>query len=131
MSLRLEDAVHISIVDWFNYQFPELADDFHHYANERKCSLAYGAKLKRMGVKRGVLDFNLCIALNGYHGLWIELKVEKGKLTREQIAFIKRKNQRGYLAVAVWGFEAAIQVIKTYLRDYIKNKDVLNNGKSL
>jgi hypothetical protein len=74
-----------------------------------------GITLKRMGVKKGVADFFLALPSGDYHGLWIELKVGKGKLSPEQISFLNRKTERGYLAVAVWGFDAAIEIIKNYL----------------
>jgi len=119
MSLRPEEVDHINTVNWFEYNFPEYADDFHHFANERKCTVMEGRKLKRMGVKKGVLDFHLAVPASGYHGLWIELKVEKGKLSKEQISFISRKNSRGYFAIAVWGFNAAKEVILTYLKKSI------------
>lgn len=112
MKLKPEEAEHIAIVDWFHLTYPNLYWDFHHFANERKCSIAYGTKLKRMGVKRGVSDFFLAIPNKHYSGLWIELKVKQGKLTYEQSAFLYQKNKRGYLAVAVWGFDAAKAVIE-------------------
>jgi hypothetical protein len=120
MSLTPEQIDHINLVNWFHHDYPELADDFHHFANERKCSMNEGRKLKRMGVKRGVLDFFLALPIQHkdgfwWAGLWVELKVGKGKLTPEQSAFIHRKLQRGYEAVAVWGEEAAKAVILTYL----------------
>lgn len=115
MPLQPEQIEHINVVNWFHYQFPELADDFHHFANERKCSMQTGRTLKRMGVKKGVADFFLAIPSGIYHGLWIELKVGKGKLSDEQIKFLERKTARGYAAIAVWGFEAAIETIKSYL----------------
>jgi hypothetical protein len=115
MPLQPEQIDHINIVNWFNYQYPELADDFHHFANERKCSPQQGRFFKRMGVKKGVADFFLALPCGNYHGLWIELKVGKGKLSVEQSEFLYRKNERGYLAIAVWGFDAAIETIKTYI----------------
>ncbi len=115
MILQPEQITHINIVNWFHHTFPELADDFHHFAGQRKCSVQEGRTLKRMGVKKGVSDFFLAVPYSNYHGLWIELKVNKGKLSPEQIAFLKCKNARGYLAVAVWGFEDAKKVIKDYL----------------
>ncbi len=115
MTLTPEQIDHINIVNWFHKEFPELADDFHHFANERKCSLQQGRLLKRMGVKKGVCDFFLAYPCNGFHGLWIELKVGQGTLSKEQKAFIKRKNERGYHALAVWGKIAAKIVILTYL----------------
>jgi hypothetical protein len=83
-----------------------------------------GRILKRMGVQRGVLDFHLAVALNGKHGLWMELKTEKGKLTKEQIDFMERKNKRGYLALAVFGFEEAVNEITNYL-NFIDSKELI------
>ena len=136
MALQPEQAEHINVVNWFNYQFPELADDFHHFANERRCSVQQGRTLKRMGVKKGVADFFLALPVNGYAGLWIELKVGKGKLSPEQIAFLGRKTERGYMALPVWGFEAATATIKSYLKDARTNcnsvaQKNLYNGKPI
>jgi hypothetical protein len=115
MPLRPEEIAHINIVNWFNENFPELNEDFHHFANERRCSVVEGRKLKRMGVKKGVADFFLALPIGQYAGLWIELKVDKGKLSVEQSAFIHRKSERGYVAVAVWGEDAAKAAILAYL----------------
>jgi hypothetical protein len=82
-----------------------------------------------MGVKKGVLDFHLALPCGGFHGLWVELKVGKGKLSPEQIDFINRKNSRGYLAVAVWGHDAAKEVLLTYL-DSSKTKCFNNMPKN-
>ena len=114
MALKPEQIDHINTVNWFHYQFPDLGDDFHHFANERQCSVQAGRILKRMGVKKGVPDFFLGLPYGGYHGLWIELKVGKGKLSPEQAEFLVRKNQRGYLAVCVWGFDSAKKFILLY-----------------
>lgn len=121
MALQPEQAEHINVVNWFNYQFPDLADDFHHFANERRCSIQQGRTLKRMGVKKGVPDFFLAIPLDGYAGFWLELKVGKNKVTPEQEAFLSRKTHRGYLCEACWGFDAAKELILTYLRNYKKD----------
>lgn len=121
MALRPEEIDHINTVNWFNEKYPHLADDFHHFANERKCTVMEGRKLKRMGVKKGVLDFHLAIPMGDFHGLWLELKVGKGKLLPEQIDFIRRKQSRGYVATAVWGFEAAKEIIMCYLSTYKHN----------
>ncbi len=121
MSLNPEQVDHINIVNWFNYQFPELAEDFHHFANERRCSIQQGRTLKRMGVKKGVADFFLAVPSGNSHGLWIELKTGKGRLSPEQIKFLERKSSRGFIAVAVWGFDDAVEVIKTYLKNNNSN----------
>jgi hypothetical protein len=117
MSLNPEQIDHINVVNWFHYQFPEYADDFHHFANERRCSVQTGRTLKRMGVKKGVFDFFLALPINDKSGLWVELKVGNNKPTKEQIEFANRKISRGYQAVFVWGFVAAKEVILVYLSD--------------
>ncbi len=132
MSLKPEQIDHINLVNWFHYNFPELADDLHHFANERKCSEYEGKKLKKMGVKKGVSDFFLAVPVQNefgvwWAGLWVELKVGKGKLTREQSAFIHRKLQRGYEAVAVWGEDAAKAVILTYLNRGVECGELTSN----
>lgn len=123
MALGKEQAEHINIVNWFNWEFPELEPDFHHFANERKCSVQTGRTLKRMGVKKGVADFFLAIPLNGKAGLWIELKVGKNKPTKEQMDFAERKKWRHYEFAFVWGFEAAKEMILTYLKPYLATRD--------
>ncbi len=136
MRLQAEQVDHIKVVNWFDYHYPELAEDFHHFANERKCTPQQGMILKKMGVRRGVADFFLAVPANGYSGLWIELKVGKGKLSPEQKDFINRKNARGYHAIAVWGFEMAKEVISIYLK-YINSQctqestERLYNGKPI
>lgn len=132
MALTPEQIVHINIINWFNYQYPDLKDDFHHFANERKCSFQTGRTLKRMGVKKGVADFFLAIPMliDGYCGFWIELKVGKNKVTAEQEAFLNRKTMRGYLCVSCWGFEGAKDLITNYLKNYDKNS-IINTQKNL
>jgi hypothetical protein len=121
---HLEQIDHINTVNWFKHNYPELEDDFHHFANERKLEKKGGAEhyagklLKRMGVKKGVADFFLALPQNGKAGLWIELKVGSNKPSKEQQAFLNRKAERGYEAVWVRGTNAARDVIRNYLRDY-------------
>jgi hypothetical protein len=117
MPLSPEQIDHINLVNWFHHEFPEFADDLHHFANERRCSINEGRTLKRMGVKKGVADFFLAIPISHDNkaGLWLELKVGKGKLSPEQEKFLERKTARGYMAVAVWGKDAAKAVILAYL----------------
>lgn len=125
MRLNEEQLHHTLIVNWFHTKYPSLADDFHHFANERKCSYQQGALLKRMGVKRGVADFFLAYPNKGTAGLWIELKVGKNKPTPEQVDFLKRKASRGYAAACVWGKEAVKAIIRDYLDDIVIEEDLV------
>lgn len=127
MRLNPEQVDHINLVNWFNETFPELQDDFHHFANERRCSIQQGVLLKRMGVKKGVADFFLALPLNNQAGLWLELKVGKNKPTKEQMLFLARKLSRGYAALVVWGFDSAKEAILSYLGDYSASNEPIEH----
>ncbi len=116
--LKQEQIDHINIVNWFNYTYPDLEEDLHHFANERRCTVQEGRLLKRMGVKKGVADFFLAIPMNGRSGLWIELKVGSNKPSPEQMKFLARKILRGFDAACVIGAQAAKELISTYLKDF-------------
>lgn len=73
--------------------------------------------LKLQGVKPGVPDICLPVPRGPYHGLYIELKRQKGgRLSEEQKAWLNRLNRVGYRAVVCNGFEAAKDEILDYLK---------------
>ena len=72
--------------------------------------------LKAQGVKAGVPDICLPVARQGYHGLYIELKRQKGgRVSEAQQDWIDRLNEQGYLARVCAGFREAVKVIDEYL----------------
>jgi len=115
MKLGPESVTQINLINWINYNYPEISEDVYHFANERSCSIQQGRILKRMGVRAGVSDLFIAVPSNGFHGLWIELKEGIGRLSKAQKEFIDRMSFRGYKAVAVWGLDEAQEVIKSYL----------------
>lgn len=74
-----------------------------------------GAKLKREGVRPGVPDLMLPVASCGFHGLFIEMKAEGGRVSKKQKQWIARLNTNGYLAVVCYGFEDARKCVEDYL----------------
>lgn len=115
MNLGAETVTHINLVAWFKHNYPDYADDIYHFANERRCSIQQGKILKRMSVVAGVSDLFFSIPMGKYHGLWVEIKEGKGKLSQHQKDFLARMTVRGYMAVCVWGLDDAKEVIKSYL----------------
>lgn len=104
----------INFMNWIRENYPEIWEDAYHFANERRCSVMEGRNLKKMGVKKGVADIFVAVPYRGLSGLWIELKADGGTLTQEQKEFIARMNRRGYLALAVWGEDAAKAAFNAY-----------------
>ena len=117
MGLKAEDIAQINLINWFKYNFPQYKEDIAHVANQRTCSPMEGRLLKKLGVQKGFSDIFIAIPKNGYHGLFLELKVGKNKPTKEQQEFLDRKIELGYAAVCVWGWEAARDFIVEYLKE--------------
>ncbi len=73
------------------------------------------ARLKAEGLRVGVPDLFLPVARQGFHGMFIELKVGKNKPTRDQVEVIDALAEQGYYAAVCWGAGEAIAEIKAYL----------------
>ena len=73
------------------------------------------ARLKREGVKAGVLDVFLPYPSKGFHGLYIEFKYGKNKLTDNQKEFQEYANRVGYKTVVAYTWGEAKEAVKWYL----------------
>ncbi len=87
-----------------------------HIPNESKRSQSYGAKMKRMGLRKGFPDLFIPTARQGFHGLFIELKRDKkSRVSAEQKAWVVYLNEHGYRATICYGADEAINEIKNYM----------------
>lgn len=76
------------------------------------------ANLKAQGVKAGVPDMFLPVARGGYHGLWIELKRQRGgRASTEQLDWLAALTEQGYRASICNGWDEARRLIERYLDD--------------
>ena len=116
---HLEDQLCEAFVEAMDYKIklnPKLKGLFYyHIPNGGKRSKIEGARFKRMGVRKGVCDYFVMRASNGYHGLYIECKVAKNKLTPEQKDFIGIADFEGYKTTVAYSSEQAIKIIYDYL----------------
>jgi hypothetical protein len=77
---------------------------------------AVAGKLKAEGVKAGVLDLCLPVARRGYHGMFMELKVGKNKMSAIQQEWYTRLRAEGNYCTVVWDYPAsAIQEFEWYI----------------
>jgi len=76
---------------------------------------AVAAKLKAEGVKSGIPDLFLPVAAWEKHGLFIEMKSEKGKVTKNQKIWLSKLSKEEYSTVVCFGFEDAKIEIEDYL----------------
>jgi len=112
--MNKEDIEQCKLFDWLRSR-PDLEPYCWHTANQRACSPQQGRILKRMGVRAGVSDIFLGMAKGTYHGLFIELKAEKGKVSQSQERFIIDMASQGYYCAVCYGYEQAKKVIEWYL----------------
>ena len=80
-------------------------------ANGGTRKLLEAIKFKRMGVSSGFPDVEIPLPVAPYHGLYIELKRQKGgKLSDNQIEWLRYLTEKGYYAVSARGFEQAKEI---------------------
>lgn len=112
-----EEAHAMALMQWAKIASnttPELKWLFH-IPNGGFRSKRTAIRMKAMGVLRGVSDYLLPISRGKYHGLFVELKTDKGKLSDEQFAFLDKMNKEGYLGLVAKGWEEASKMIMNYL----------------
>lgn len=103
-----------------------------HIPNGGRRDKAEGKRLKAQGVRAGVSDVFLHVPAGRYHGMFLELKVDKNKPTAEQLDFFGSVARWGYAYGVAYGWEQAKDKILCYLQGKYLNPDVLSdleNGK--
>ena len=121
-----EDGEQAAVFEWASY-YPDLRYMFAiangtHLAGGDKQRAMQMARLKKQGLKNGVLDIFLPIAVRRasghYNGLFIEMKRRKvdgpSSVSRAQSDFIIAMSVAGYKAVVCYGAEEAIAEIRKY-----------------
>ena len=76
---------------------------------------AVGFKLKREGVKPGILDIFLPVARGGFHGLFVEMKYGSNWLSKEQDRWVGILHDQGYSVAVCKSSDEAKQAIVDYL----------------
>lgn len=74
------------------------------------------ARMKAEGVKRGVPDYMLPVPRGPWHGLFVELKRERGgRVSEDQRRMIRLLEEQGYRVVVARGWVEAYEAIMEYL----------------
>jgi hypothetical protein len=88
-----------------------------HIPNEGKRSEAYGSRMKRLGMRKGFPDLFVPLPRHGYHGFFIEMKSEKGKLSPDQRLWLVRLKNAHYATAVCYGSADAIRLIEKYVEE--------------
>lgn len=71
--------------------------------------------LRNEGVKKGVWDLFCCYPRNGFHGMYVEMKFGKNKLTPEQVEFGEFVAEQGYKTFVAYDWQTAYNAIMDYM----------------
>lgn len=114
---RSEATEQERVISWCEYNSPRHPELrlIYHVPNGGSRNQLEAVNLKRQGVKAGVPDLNLPVALNGFHGLYIEMKFGKNKTTEKQEWWLEQLQKQGYKTAVCYGADEAIDTIKEYL----------------
>lgn len=113
--MQNEHLEQVAVITWFRAQFPKLI--MFAIPNAAKRSPQLANYMKAEGMLAGVADLFLMKPNSKYHGLFIEMKAEKGLVSEKQEYFLQQARHFGYQAVVCKGFEQAQAEIIKYLRD--------------
>lgn len=83
--------------------------------NGGKRDMITASRMKAEGAKKGVPDICLPVARGVYHGLFIEMKVGKGRLSPEQESWIERLVLEDYCVHVCYSWTAARDALEDYL----------------
>lgn len=109
-----------AVFDWakqpeVRQKYPELKLLFH-IPNGGRRDPVEAKHLREQGVKKGVPDLFLPVARNGFHGLFIEMKTERGGiLGKDQRWWEHELRTNDYCHCWAFGWEAAVATLIDYL----------------
>ena len=136
MKVPTESQEQKAVIKWFNLQYPEFkgrlvasANGAHLAGNTKQRAMKMN-KMKSEGFSSGFPDLHLPIPRGGYHGLFIEMKREKGGvLSAEQKDWIYFLNTQGHAANVCRGAFEAIESITRYMESVLCGTCWLEYGK--
>lgn len=126
-----EHQIQVGVFQWIDLQkeiYPALKNAFA-IPNGGSRNKKEAKNLRAEGVRAGVLDMCLPFPSNEFHGLFIEHKSKKGKITKDVIVktkygsriregqetWIKRLSEAGYKCEVSRSIDQSILIIKGYL----------------
>lgn len=115
--LRSEDTEQERVIAWSKVHaisHPELLL-LYHVPNEGKRTASQAMRMARMGLKAGVPDLCLPVARGTYHGLYIEMKYDDGRLSPAQREWIQQLTAQGCYTAVCYGAAEAITVLEEYM----------------
>ena len=110
-----EHQTQVAVVTWFRLAYPKLI--LFSIPNGGMRNIGTAVKLKSEGVLAGVADLFLMSPNKTHHGMFIEMKAAKGKVSEQQKYFLEQAKAKGYATCVCYSFEEAQAAITNYLHN--------------
>lgn len=107
---------------WLSLKYPWARAVTFAIPNGGKRNIEEAAHLKAQGVTAGVPDVFSAIPNAEHHGLFIEFKANKNKLTAKQEAFIENIQAQDYAVAICYSVDEAIKAFEFYLMPFVQFK---------
>lgn len=106
-----------ALITWARLSVGRYPDLKYLYAipNGGKRRIVTAARMKAEGARVGVSDLHLPVPRRGYHGLWIEMKSAKGRLSPEQREWLDAMAQLGHYVCVCRAWDEARTALTMYL----------------
>jgi hypothetical protein len=108
-----EHNIQVKIIQYLRTFYPEMI--VHSIPNGANVSAKNRLYLHNEGLLKGVPDLFIAEALNGFNGLYIELKSYTGKESDNQKIIRERLINKGYLVYVSHDYHDAINLIENYI----------------
>ncbi len=110
-----EDVEAQKLMQLLQLKLPKIADLIYHVPNGGKRAKFEAFRLQKQGTKPGIPDYFLPVAVAPYHGLYLELKAQKGTLQKSQKEWLTKLQNQGYATCVAYGAEQAYEYLCNYL----------------
>ena len=110
-----ESKLQQACIKWFDYQYPQYKLNLFAIPNGGRRGKIEAAIMNGEGVRSGVADLFLAVPNSDFHGLFIEMKSEKGRQNENQKLFEKAISGN-YAYILVSSFDQFKATIEGYLK---------------
>lgn len=112
-----EHKLQCSCVRWFRYSYSRYKNLLFAIPNGGLRNKIVAKKLKAEGVLASVPDLFLSLPNDKYHGLYIEMKYGKNKMSKGQKEMKRILEEHGYKHIVCYSFDEFKKEIEEYLKD--------------
>lgn len=112
---KKESELQIACINWFRFSYPHFKMLLFAIPNGGHRNIITAMRMKREGVVSGIPDLFLSLPRNEFHGMYIELKSGKNKLTSNQELFFQSAIKHNYKCEVITSVNQFIREVSYYI----------------